>query len=236
MTTPPERTPPLSNQPCSREKETAISRHQQRSQYSVGALRSAWDDTGWRTVIIASPLGFLLGALMAVTGNPGGTGLRWTAMLTTLFVISRALTRRPLRGQRSDVATLTLLLAIAGTIAIQVVYAFTTVGATFVAGQQRGGRDRDRPSSLRWSGARRGSRDGQSTTTPRPVWVDAKLPRALSICHHCRRRSGLAAKEGTQWRSAKRGPPGARNAPAQRRRRPEASAERTSGRWRAGPA
>ena len=82
---------------------------------------------------------------MAVTGNPGGTGLRWTAMLTTLFVISRALTRRPLRGQRSDVATLTLLLAIAGTIAIQVVYAFTTVGATFVAGQQRGGRDRDRP-------------------------------------------------------------------------------------------
>ena len=145
MTTPPERTPPLSNQPCSREKETAISRHQQRSQYSVGALRSAWDDTGWRTVIIASPLVFLLGALMAVTGNPGGTGLLWTAMLTTLFVISRALTRRPLRGQRSDVATLTLLLAIAGTIAIQVVYAFTTVGATFVAGQQRGGRDRDRP-------------------------------------------------------------------------------------------
>ena len=29
---------------------------------------------------------------MEVTGNPGGTGLLWTAMLTTLFVISRALT------------------------------------------------------------------------------------------------------------------------------------------------
>ena len=66
---------------------------------------------------------------MAVTGNPGGTGLLWTAMLTTLFVISRALTRRPLRGQLSDVANLTLLLAIAGTGTIQVVYAFTTVGA-----------------------------------------------------------------------------------------------------------
>ena len=67
---------------------------------------------------------------MEVTGNPGGTGLLWTAMLTTLFVISRALTRRPLRGQLSDVENhLTLLLAIAGTIAIQVVYAFTTVGA-----------------------------------------------------------------------------------------------------------
>ena len=51
---------------------------------------------------------------MEVTGNPGGTGLLWTAMLTTLFVISRALTRRPLRGQRSDVENLTLLLAIAG--------------------------------------------------------------------------------------------------------------------------
>ena len=82
---------------------------------------------------------------MEVTGNPGGTGLLWTAMLTTLFVISRALTRRPLHGQLSDVENLTLLLAIAGTIAIQVVYAFATVGATFVAGQQRGGRDRDRP-------------------------------------------------------------------------------------------
>ena len=82
---------------------------------------------------------------MEVTGNPGGTGLLWTAMLTTLFVISRALTRRPLRGQRSDVENLTLLLAIAGTSAIQVVDAFTTVGAPFVAGPQRGGRDRDRP-------------------------------------------------------------------------------------------
>ena len=57
VTTPPERTPPLSNQPCSRAKATVISRHQQRSHYSVGALRSAWDDPGWRTVIIASPLG-----------------------------------------------------------------------------------------------------------------------------------------------------------------------------------
>ena len=74
---------------------------------------------------------------MAVTGTPGGTGLRWTAMLTTLFVISRALTRRPLRGQRSDVANRTLLIAIAGTSTIQVVSA-----CTFVAGQQRGGRDR----------------------------------------------------------------------------------------------
>ena len=99
----------------------------------VAVLRGAWKDTGWRTVIIAAPLIFLLEALMEVAGNPGGTGLLWTAMLITLLVICRALTLRPPRGGLADVENLTVLVAIAGILMIQAVYAFTTVGATFIA-------------------------------------------------------------------------------------------------------
>ena len=83
-------------------------------QETIRFLRHIWDDTGWRTAIIASFLTFLLETFMVVGDAPVGTSLMWTAMLVSLILISRGLTLRPLRGQLSDVENISLLLGIAG--------------------------------------------------------------------------------------------------------------------------
>lgn len=95
-------------------------------------VRQLWDDTGWRTILIALVPIFLLQTGMELGGNPGGTGLLWTAMLTTLLVICRALTLRPLSGKLTDPENLFLPLSILGLILVQVLYAFTSVGPTFL--------------------------------------------------------------------------------------------------------
>lgn len=94
--------------------------------------RQLWDDTGWRTILIALVPIFLLQTGMELGGNPGGTGLLWTAMLTTLLIICRALTLRPLSGKLTDPENLFLPLSILGLILVQVLYAFTSVGPTFL--------------------------------------------------------------------------------------------------------
>lgn len=95
--------------------------------------RQLWDDTGWRTILIALVPIFLLQTGMELGGNPGGTGLLWTAMLTTLLIICRALTLRPLSGKLTDPENLFLPLSILGLILVQVLYAFTSVGPTFLS-------------------------------------------------------------------------------------------------------
>ncbi len=94
--------------------------------------RQLWDDTGWRTILIALVPVFLLQTGMELGGNPGGTGLLWTGMLTTLLIICRALTLRPPSGKLTDPENLFLPLSILGLILVQVLYAFTSVGPTFL--------------------------------------------------------------------------------------------------------
>ena len=94
--------------------------------------RQLWGDTGWRTIIIALAPIFLLQTGMELGGNPGGTGLLWTAMLITLLLICRALTMRRLAGGPTDPENLFIFLSVGGIILIQVLYAFTSVGATFL--------------------------------------------------------------------------------------------------------
>ena len=94
--------------------------------------RQLWDDTGWRTILIALIPMFLLQTGMELGGNPGGTGLLWTAMLITFLLVCRALTLRRLSGGPADPENLFLFLAIGGIILVQVLYAFTSVGPTFL--------------------------------------------------------------------------------------------------------
>ena len=101
-------------------------------QETIRFLRHIWDDTGWRTAIIASFLTFLLETFMVVGEAPVGTSLMWTAMLVSLILISRGLTLRPLRCQLSDVENISLLLGIAGLVTAQVIYIYTSVGPTFI--------------------------------------------------------------------------------------------------------
>jgi len=96
-------------------------------------LRSVWDDTGWRTVIIAAVLVFLLETFLEISGAGPELAAGWAAMLISLLFISRALTGRPLRGDLRESENLTVLLGVAGVIVGEMLIGFTSLGGTFAA-------------------------------------------------------------------------------------------------------
>lgn len=99
----------------------------------VGTLRAIWDDTGWRTVIIAAALVFLLETFLEISGAGPALSAGWAAMLISLLLISRALTLRPLRGELLDTENLTVLLGVAGVVVGEMLISFTSLGETFAA-------------------------------------------------------------------------------------------------------
>lgn len=107
--------------------------HEQLLNDPVGTLRAIWDDTGWRTVIIAAVLVFLLETFLEISGAGPDLSAGWAAMLISVLFISRALTLRPLRGDLLDTANLTLLLGVAGVIVGEILISFTSLGGTFAA-------------------------------------------------------------------------------------------------------
>ncbi|MCY3568925.1 MAG: hypothetical protein OXH38_09885 [Chloroflexi bacterium] len=96
----------------------------------VATLRRVWDDTGWRFVLIASLLTFLLETLGELTNVDQGS-IWWAAELVTIVVIARALTMRPLRGNLSDTENMTVALATLGLLICEVILSWSTVAATF---------------------------------------------------------------------------------------------------------
>lgn len=96
-------------------------------------LRSVWDDTGWRTVLIAAVLVFLLETFLEISGAGPDLSAGWAAMLVSLVFLSRALALRPVRGDLLDTENLTVLLAVAGVIVGEILIDFTSLGETFAA-------------------------------------------------------------------------------------------------------
>ena len=107
--------------------------HEQLLNDPVGTLRAVWDDTGWRTVIIAAVLVFLLESLLAISGAGPTLSAAWAAMIISLVFISRALTLRPVRGSLLDTENLTVLLGVAGVIIGEMLIEFSGLGGTFAA-------------------------------------------------------------------------------------------------------
>ena len=99
----------------------------------VGTLRGLWDDTGWRTVIIASVLIFLLETFLEISGAGPELSAGWAAMIISLVLISRIATLRPVRGDLLDTQNLTVLLGVAGVIVGEMLISFTSLGGTFAA-------------------------------------------------------------------------------------------------------
>ena len=94
---------------------------------------SCWNDTGSRTVIIASVLVFLLETLLEVSGAGPELSAGWAAMIISLVFISRALTLRPLRGDLLETENLTLVLGVGGVIGGEILVSFTSLGETFAS-------------------------------------------------------------------------------------------------------
>lgn len=107
--------------------------HEQLMSDPVGTMRAIWDDTGWRTVIIAAALVFLLETFLEISGAGPALSAGWAAMLISLLLISRALSLRPLRGELLDTENLTVLLGVAGVVAGEMLISFTSLGGTFAA-------------------------------------------------------------------------------------------------------
>lgn len=107
--------------------------HEQLMSDPVGMMRAIWDDTGWRTVIIAAALVFLLETFLEISGAGPALSAGWAAMLISLLLISRALSLRPLRGELLDTENLTVLLGVAGVVAGEMLISFTSLGGTFAA-------------------------------------------------------------------------------------------------------
>ena len=99
----------------------------------VGTLRGVWDDTGWRTAIIAAVLIFLLETFADVGNAPFEHSSGWLAALLTLILIARVLALRPLRGDISTVENRSLLLGIMFYVLGEVFVGWTTLGGTFVS-------------------------------------------------------------------------------------------------------
>ena len=94
------------------------------------ALARVWGDTGWRWVLIASLLVFVL-EVTAWAVDLGGNSTWWMAVILTALWAARSLTMRPLRGSLGDPENLMLLLAAGGILVLETVYLYTTVGDTF---------------------------------------------------------------------------------------------------------
>ena len=107
--------------------------HEQLMSDPLGTMRAIWDDTGWRTVIIAAALVFLLETFLEISGAGPALSAGWAAMLISLLLISRALSLRPLRGELLDTENLTVLLGVAGVVAGEMLISFTSLGGTFAA-------------------------------------------------------------------------------------------------------
>ncbi|MDE2968289.1 MAG: hypothetical protein OXS30_12495 [Chloroflexota bacterium] len=99
----------------------------------VGTLRGIWDDTGWRTVIIAAVLVFLLETFLEISGAGPELSAGWAAMLISLLLISRALTLRPLRGDLLATENLVVVLGVAGLVVGEMLISFTSLGEIFAA-------------------------------------------------------------------------------------------------------
>ena len=107
--------------------------HEQLLSDPIGTLRGIWDDTGWRTVIIAAVLVFLLETFLEISGAGPELSAGWAAMLISLLLISRALTLRPLRGELLATENLTVVLGVAGLVVGEMLISFTSLGGTFAA-------------------------------------------------------------------------------------------------------
>ena len=109
-----------------------MSHHERFLNDPIGSLRTIWDDTGWRFVILTSLLIFLLETLAELT-NVDQLTVWWGAELLTAVVIARALTIRPLRGTLSDVENMTVLLAVLGLMLCEYIVAYSSVAPSFAA-------------------------------------------------------------------------------------------------------
>ncbi len=96
----------------------------------VGALRGLWDDTGWRFVLIASLLIFLLETISELANVDQGS-IWWSAELLSIVIIARVLTMRPVRGNLSDTENMTVALGALGLLVCEVILSWSTVAATF---------------------------------------------------------------------------------------------------------
>lgn len=97
-------------------------------------LRFIWADPGWRFVLIGSALYFFLeiGADLSKLSVPS---VWWGAVTLGLIWLAWDLSRRfrPAAGDLTDVENLTPIIAVVLMLHLEALYAFTTVGATFVA-------------------------------------------------------------------------------------------------------
>ncbi|MDE2745573.1 MAG: hypothetical protein OXI41_06250 [Chloroflexota bacterium] len=107
--------------------------HEQLLHDPIGTLRRIWDDTGWRTMIIAAVLVFLLETFLEISGAGPELSAGWAAMLISLILISRALTLRPLRGDLPATENLAVVLGVAGVVVGEMLISFTSLGGTFAA-------------------------------------------------------------------------------------------------------
>jgi len=107
--------------------------HEQLLRDPAGTLRSIWDDTGWRTMIIAAVLVFLLETFLEISGAGPELSAGWAAMLISMLLISRALTLRPLRGDLLATENLAVVLGVAGVVVGEMLISFTSLGGTFAA-------------------------------------------------------------------------------------------------------
>ncbi|MYD73605.1 MAG: hypothetical protein F4Y11_04975 [Chloroflexi bacterium] len=107
--------------------------HEQLLSDPMGTLRAIWDDTGWRTVIIAAVLVFLLETFLEISGAGPALSAGWAAMLISLVFISRVLTLRPVRGELLETENLTVLLGVGGVIVGEMLIDFTSLGDTFAS-------------------------------------------------------------------------------------------------------
>ena len=97
-------------------------------------LRSIWADSSWRFVIIGSALYFFLeiGADLSKLSVPS---VWWGAMTLSVIGLAWGLSRhfRPPSGELTDVENLTPIIAVIAMLHLEALYAFTSVGPTFVA-------------------------------------------------------------------------------------------------------
>ena len=98
----------------------------------AGTLRDIWNDTGWRFVVIASALVFILETVVDLVGLVENSAW-WFALTLTIVWIARSLVSRPVNGRLTDTPNMTVVLAVAGLTSMQGIFSYTTVGATFSA-------------------------------------------------------------------------------------------------------
>ena len=70
----------------------------------AGTLRDIWNDTGWRFVVIASALVFILETVVDLVGLVESSAW-WFALTLTIVWIARSLVSRPVNGRLTDTPT-----------------------------------------------------------------------------------------------------------------------------------